>query len=105
MIPLPWDKSKFFKTMEKFQHIEKNNQLCVNNLNADSLNTYFVNVGKNLSSVLPTHVKPKRNNNCSPFEIARCISSLKNTGPKDFMGKIKSFSSWSTPKIVAFCLF
>ena len=102
---IPWDKSKFFKNKEKFQHIGKNNQLCVNNLNTDSLNTYFANVGKNLSSVLPTHVKPKRHNNCSPFEIVRRISSLKNIGSEDFMGKIKSFQNCSTPKLVAFCLF
>ena len=56
---IPWDKKRFFKKMKIFQHIGNYNQLCVNNLNADSVNTFFVNVGKNPSSVLPTHVEPK----------------------------------------------
>ena len=48
---------KVSQKMKIFQHIGSYNQLCVNNLNADSVNTYFVNVGKNPSSVLPTHVE------------------------------------------------
>ena len=80
--------------------IGNNNQLCINNLNADSLNTYFVNVGKKNLSVLPTHVKPKSNNKCSsslflrktsPLEFARCISSLRNSGSEDFMGISNKF--------------
>ena len=87
--------------MKKFRHIGNNNQLCVNNLNADSLNTYFVNVGENLSSVLPVHVKPKSKNKCSsplflkktcPHEIARCISSLKNSRSEDLLGISKKLS-------------
>ena len=56
------------------KNIGNNNQLCVNDLNAGSLNRDFVNVGKDLSSVLPTRVKPKnkiRSKNKYPFSLEK----------------------------------
>ena len=94
--------------MKIFQHIGNYNQLCVNNLNADSVNTYFVNVGKYPSSVLPTHVEPKSKNlgssslffrNTSPLEIARCINCLKKSEPEDFMGMSSKFLKMANSEI------
>ena len=95
-----WKKSIIFEVKKQLQNNEKKKQLCVNDLNSKSLNTYFVNVGKNLSPVLPDHVKAKSKYKCSSslclrqtrsLEIDRCIIGIKNSRFEEFMGISNTF--------------